>query len=62
MFEDQGEDCVFMEMSRNIRHHPHMVLECIPLPKEVGDLSPIYFKVSEKTHLKCFVIIFQLMK
>jgi len=22
-----------------------MVVECIPLPKEVGDMAPIYFKV-----------------
>ena len=22
-----------------------MIIECVPLPKEVGDMSPIYFKV-----------------
>ena len=23
-----------------------MIIECIPMPKEVGDMSPIYFKVN----------------
>ena len=25
---------------------PHTVVHCIPLPRDVGDLAPIYFKVS----------------
>lgn len=25
----------------------HMQLECIPLPKKIGELAPIYFKVSK---------------
>lgn len=25
----------------------HMQLECIPLPKEIGELAPIYFKVNK---------------
>jgi hypothetical protein len=28
-----------------LKKHYHMVYECIPLPKEVGDMAPIYFKV-----------------
>ncbi|CAG0890248.1 unnamed protein product [Cyprideis torosa] len=45
MFQDNEDgDCVFFEMSRNLRYFPHMALECVPLPREVGDLAPIYFK------------------
>ncbi|XP_076591864.1 CWF19-like protein 2 [Chaetodon auriga] len=44
MFESQDLDCVFMETYMNPRRRPHMVLECIPLPRELGDMAPIYFK------------------
>uniref|UniRef100_A0AAX7VZ96 CWF19-like protein 2 n=1 Tax=Astatotilapia calliptera TaxID=8154 RepID=A0AAX7VZ96_ASTCA len=44
MFEAQELDCVFMETHMNPRRRQHMVLECIPLPKELGDMAPIYFK------------------
>ncbi|KAM3875265.1 CWF19-like protein 2 [Diretmus argenteus] len=44
MFESQEEDCVFMETHMNPRRRQHMVLECIPLPRELGDMAPIYFK------------------
>jgi len=45
MFSDRGEDCVFMETCMNLRRYPHMVIECIPLPTDVGDVAPVYFKV-----------------
>lgn len=45
MFESQELDCVFMETHMNPRRRQHMVLECIPLPRELGDMAPIYFKV-----------------
>lgn len=45
MFESQDLDCVFMETHMNPRKRQHMVLECIPLPRELGDMAPIYFKV-----------------
>ncbi|XP_069545115.1 CWF19-like protein 2 isoform X1 [Brachyistius frenatus] len=44
MFESQDLDCVFMETHMNPRRRQHMVLECIPLPRELGDMAPIYFK------------------
>ncbi|XP_037123869.1 CWF19-like protein 2 [Syngnathus acus] len=44
MFESQELDCVFMETHMNLRRRPHMVLECIPLPRDLGDMAPIYFK------------------
>ncbi|NWX20413.1 C19L2 protein, partial [Aegotheles bennettii] len=42
MFEAKDLDCVFLETNMSKRYH--MVYECIPLPKEVGDVAPIYFK------------------
>ncbi|XP_043337499.1 CWF19-like protein 2 isoform X3 [Cervus canadensis] len=44
MFEDKGLDCIFLETNVNMKKQYHMVYECIPLPKEVGDMAPIYFK------------------
>ena len=45
MFLSQGDDVVFMETAMHLKHHPHMYIECVPMPKEVGDMAPIYFKV-----------------
>ncbi|XP_051011824.1 CWF19-like protein 2 [Acomys russatus] len=44
MFEDKGLDCVFLEANMGMKKQYHMVYECIPLPKEMGDMAPIYFK------------------
>ncbi|KAL2807016.1 CWF19-like protein 2, partial [Daubentonia madagascariensis] len=44
MFEDKGLDCIFLETNMSSKKQYHMVYECIPLPKEVGDMAPIYFK------------------
>lgn len=44
MFESQEMDCVFMETHMNPRRRQHMALECLPLPRELGDMAPIYFK------------------
>ncbi|XP_042723198.1 CWF19-like protein 2 [Lagopus leucura] len=44
MFEARGLDCVFIETNMSMKKRYHMVYECIPLPKEVGDMAPIYFK------------------
>lgn len=44
MFEDKGLDCIFLETNMSIKKQYHMVYECIPVPKEVGDMAPIYFK------------------
>lgn len=46
MFESQELDCVFMETHMNPKRHLHMVYECVPMPKELGDMAPIYFKVT----------------
>ena len=44
MFADRGMDVVFMEMYANIRSKRHMSIECVPLPRETGELAPMYFK------------------
>ncbi|CAB3983425.1 CWF19 2 [Paramuricea clavata] len=44
MFEEMGKDIVFMEMNRNLRRKHHMMIECVPVDKEIGDMAPIYFK------------------
>ena len=44
MFEQRDEDCVFMETCMGLHRFPHMALECVPMPREVGDMAPIYFK------------------
>ena len=46
MFASRGEDCIFFETVKRLRHFPHMVLQCVPLPRETGDMAPIYFKVT----------------
>ena len=48
MFADSDEDVVFMETSMHLKRHPHMVVEAVPMPKEVGDMAPIYFKVRKQ--------------
>lgn len=50
MFKSQGEDVIFFESAMNLRKMPHMVLNCVPLPKESGDVAPVYFK---KAILEC---------
>lgn len=45
MFQEQDLDCVFLETHMNPKRRLHMVYECIPLPRELGDMAPIYFKV-----------------
>ncbi|KAM9801435.1 CWF19-like protein 2 [Neosynchiropus ocellatus] len=44
MFESQELDCVFLETNMSQHRRQHMVVECIPLPRELGDMAPIYFK------------------
>ena len=44
MFADKDMDVVFMETYTSSKSHSHMYLECIPMPKEVGELAPMYYK------------------
>ncbi|CAD5112066.1 DgyrCDS1311 [Dimorphilus gyrociliatus] len=42
MYEKNDEDVIIMETS--LKPGFHMALECVPVPREIGDLAPIYFK------------------
>lgn len=44
MFSDNDEDVMFLETCKNLNRQHHCIVECIPVPKEIGDLAPIYFK------------------
>jgi hypothetical protein len=45
MFREQDQDVVIFENAVFLKRLPHMYLECVPMPKETGELAPIYFKV-----------------
>lgn len=36
---------IFMESCMNLRRQYHLCIHCIPVPQEIGEMSPIYFKV-----------------
>ena len=46
MFEDEddGNDCIFFESALRLKKHPHMLLECVPIPREIGETAPMYFQ------------------
>ena len=44
MFLAQGQDCVFMETAMGFKRHPHMVIECIPVPEDMGSMLPMYYQ------------------
>ncbi|XP_011064270.1 PREDICTED: CWF19-like protein 2 [Acromyrmex echinatior] len=50
MFTDEDFYPIFFEVYKVRNKFSHMQLECIPLPKKIGELSPIYFK---KALLEC---------
>lgn len=41
---------VFFEIATKLHRFPHMVINCVPLPRDVGDMAAIYFK---KALLEC---------
>lgn len=45
MLADREEDAIFLEYSLTGNKQRHLCIECIPLPKEEGDMAPMYFKV-----------------
>ena len=44
MFADHDMDVVFMETYSSSKSKSHMCIECIPVPREEGELAPMYFK------------------
>ncbi|XP_060804143.1 CWF19-like protein 2 homolog isoform X1 [Amyelois transitella] len=49
-FNSQDMDVVFFETATRLHRFPHMVINCVPLPRDVGDMAAIYFK---KALLEC---------
>ena len=43
---------VFLETCKQLRKQHHMIIECVPLPKETGDMAPVYFKVGQIIFLR----------
>ena len=44
MFAEQEKDVVFMETCFSTKGKRHMCIECVPIPREAGELAPMYFK------------------
>ena len=44
MFSDMDQDVVYIESYTDTKRKAHMIIECIPLPKEEGFMAPMYFK------------------
>ncbi|KAJ8719636.1 hypothetical protein PYW08_011811 [Mythimna loreyi] len=49
-YNSQGMDVVFYETATKLHKHPHLTVNCVPLPRDVGDMAAIYFK---KALLEC---------
>lgn len=43
-FNSQNKDVVFYETASRLHKYPHMIINCVPLPRDVGDTAPMYFK------------------
>ena len=44
MFAEEDKDCIFIQTCSRFHSTPHFYMECIPLPIDLGDVAPIYFK------------------
>ena len=44
MFTNHDLDVVFMETFTSVKRKTHMYIDCIPIPREEGELAPMYFK------------------
>jgi len=44
MFSDKEQDVIYMESYTDTKRKAHMMIECIPIPKEEGFMAPMYFK------------------
>ncbi|XP_050677446.1 CWF19-like protein 2 homolog [Leptidea sinapis] len=43
-FNSQNKDVVFYETATRLHRYPHLIINCVPLPRDVGDMASIYFK------------------
>lgn len=44
MFQLNDKDVIFFECATGFHRFNHMVIECVPVPKEEGEMAQIYFK------------------
>jgi hypothetical protein len=45
MFHSLALDVLFIETSMMFKSKRHIVIEAIPVPREMGEVAPMYFKV-----------------
>jgi hypothetical protein len=45
MFADEDRGVIFMETVINMKWNNHTVIECIPIPWDLAQDAPAYFKV-----------------
>lgn len=51
MYNDQGKDVIFYENAASPQRKKHAAIVAVPLPVELGETAPAYFKVSKQ--IKC---------
>ena len=56
MFLGRGEDCVFMETAMGFRRQPHMVIECVPVPEDMGSMLPMYYQKAIQVHVHILLL------
>ncbi|RYP79038.1 hypothetical protein DL771_000016 [Monosporascus sp. 5C6A] len=44
MYHEQGREVVFYENAANPRRHPHAAMQAVPIPYELGDTAPAFFR------------------
>lgn len=44
MYHDQGRDVVFYENAAQPHRHRHAAMEAVPLPLELGEMAPAFFR------------------
>ena len=57
MFLSRGEDCVFMETAMGFRRQPHMVIECVPVPEDMGSMLPMYYQKAIQVHVHILLFL-----
>jgi hypothetical protein len=50
MFAEEDKGVIFYETVITLKYQKHTVIECVPLPWDVFDLIPGYFKVDIPLH------------
>ncbi|GBP41803.1 CWF19-like protein 2 homolog [Eumeta japonica] len=43
-FNSKEKDVLFYETATRLHRYPHLIIHCVPMPRDVGDVAAIYFK------------------